>query len=190
MNPELCIETPRLWLRVPAVDQAAAVADFQRRNRAHFAPWEPPRSEAFYTEAFWIGQLALGRQACEDEYGLRLFLFPKDDPQRVVGFVSFSNVMRGPFQACFLGYGLDEQRVGQGLMAEALQASIDWVFSALKLHRIMANYLPANQRSARALEKLGFVVEGLAREYLYINGAWRDHVLTARTNRAAPPPEV
>jgi ribosomal-protein-alanine N-acetyltransferase len=31
------------------------------------------------------------------------------------------------------------------------------------------------------LQRLGFRVEGLARNYLYINGAWRDHVLTALT---------
>lgn len=36
--------------------------------------------------------------------------------------------------------------------------------------------------SARLLERLGFVKEGYAREYLHIDGAWRDHVLTARTN--------
>ena len=51
----------------------------------------------------------------------------------------------------------------------------------LRLHRVQANHLPENQRSARLLQRLGFRVEGLAREYLYINGAWRDHVLTALT---------
>ena len=188
MNPELCIATPRLWLSVPDVDYAAAVADFQRRNRIHFAPWDPPRAEAFFSEPHWREQLALSRSDCEAERSLRLFLRPKANPQRVIGFVHFSNILRGPFLACFLGYGLDQDCVGQGLMTEALSESIDWVFSQLALHRIMANYIPENHRSAAVLARLGFVIEGLAREYLYINGAWRDHVLTARINPKAPSP--
>jgi len=39
------------------------------------------------------------------------------------------------------------------------------------------------------LKRLGFVVEGHASEYLYVGGAWQDHVLTALTNRGAPVPE-
>jgi ribosomal-protein-alanine N-acetyltransferase len=30
------------------------------------------------------------------------------------------------------------------------------------------------------LRALGFTVEGYARDYLFIDGAWRDHVLTAK----------
>ena len=46
----------------------------------------------------------------------------------------------------------------------------------------MANYMPDNLRSAALLKRLGFEVEGLAKNYLYINGQWRDHVLTSLTN--------
>jgi ribosomal-protein-alanine N-acetyltransferase len=73
-------------------------------------------------------------------------------------------------------------------MHEALSAAIDHVFKALKLHRIMVNYMPANERSAALARKLGFVPEGIARDYLYIDGAWRDHVLTALVNPSAPKP--
>jgi ribosomal-protein-alanine N-acetyltransferase len=83
-----------------------------------------------------------------------------------------------------LGYAIDHAHEGQGLMQEALQATIEHVFSVLRLHRIQANYVPDNERSGRLLERLGFVREGLAKDYLFINGAWRDHVLTARVNRA------
>jgi len=44
--------------------------------------------------------------------------------------------------------------------------------------------VPHNARSGRLLERLGFVNEGLAKDYLFIDGAWRDHVLTARLNPA------
>ena len=66
-------------------------------------------------------------------------------------------------------------------MSEALRAATAHVFSAMELHRIEANYLPENLRSGRLLLRLGFEVQGYARRYLYIDGAWRDHVLTALT---------
>ena len=46
----------------------------------------------------------------------------------------------------------------------------------------MANYIPENERSGRLLARLGFTREGLAKDYLFIDGAWRDHVLTALAN--------
>jgi ribosomal-protein-alanine N-acetyltransferase len=48
----------------------------------------------------------------------------------------------------------------------------------------MANYVPTNERSGRLLRRLGFVVEGYARDYLFIGGRFQDHVLTALTNGA------
>jgi ribosomal-protein-alanine N-acetyltransferase len=52
----------------------------------------------------------------------------------------------------------------------------------LNLHRVMANYLPENERSARLLARLGFCIEGQANAYLQIAGAWRDHILTSLVN--------
>ena len=39
----------------------------------------------------------------------------------------------------------------------ALEASIAYVFDELGLHRVMANHLPTNERSARVLRAMGFV---------------------------------
>ena len=123
------------------------------------------------------------------DLSLRLALFRRGDPEGpVLGHVNFSQIVRGAAQSCFLGYSLDRRCVGRGIMTEALGAAIPLVFGQLKLHRIQANYVPTNERSGRVLRRLGFVVEGYARDYLFIGGAWRDHVLTARTNPDAPMP--
>lgn len=68
-------------------------------------------------------------------------------------------------------------------MHEALQRTISYVFEELRLHRIHANYIPNNVRSGRLLARLGFAIEGYAKDYLFINDAWRDHVLTSLTNQ-------
>ena len=172
--------TPRLRVRLGAPDDAAAVVAFFVRNRVRLAPTDPPRAEEFYTESYWRSYLARLRQEHIQDESLRLFLFwPSGE---VVGTIGFSQMYRGPFQACYVGYSVDGAFEGQGLMAEALRAAIAYVFEALNYHRIMANYLPDNERSARLLERLGFVVEGRASRYLLIHGEWRDHVLTALTN--------
>lgn len=44
--------------------------------------------------------------------------------------------------------------------------------------------MPANERSARLLARLGFERKGYARAYLKIAGRWEDHILTARINPA------
>ena len=59
-----------------------------------------------------------------------------------------------------------------------------FVFGTLRMHRIMANFRPENRRSRALLQRLGFTEEGFAKDYLFIDGAWRDHVLTALVNPA------
>jgi ribosomal-protein-alanine N-acetyltransferase len=79
-----------------------------------------------------------------------------------------------------LGYSIDAAHEGRGLMREALEAVLADAFGRLGLHRVQANVRPENARSLALLARLGFEREGLAREYLFIDGAWRDHVMTAR----------
>jgi ribosomal-protein-alanine N-acetyltransferase len=91
--------------------------------------------------------------------------------------------------ACTLGYSLAEEAQGKGLMHEALTVALRHTLENLKMHRVQANYMPINERSARLLRRLGFQVEGYARDYIFINGAWRDHILTSLINEAAVLPE-
>ena len=65
-----------------------------------------------------------------------------------------------------------------------LAAALPWVFAHLALHRVRAGYEPVNERSGRLLRRLGFVVEGYARDYIYTGGAWRDQILTSLVNPA------
>lgn len=89
----------------------------------------------------------------------------------ILALCCFINIVQGPFQACCLGYSLVQQHQGKGLMTEVLGAALDYVFNVLNLHRVMANYMPANMRSEALLNKLGFEREGLAKAYLKIAGS-------------------
>ncbi|PTU67547.1 alanine acetyltransferase [Chromobacterium sp. Panama] len=176
------LNTPRLLLLPAQPAQARAMLDFHVRNRQHFEPWDPKPGDMFFTELYWTMQLRQRARDWEEGRGGRFLLALHAEPERVIGSVGLSNISRGAFQSCHLGYGLDQHCQGQGLMREALEAVIRCAFDTLKLHRVQANYQPHNLRSAGLLKRLGFEIEGHAKNYLYLNGAWRDHVLSSRLN--------
>ena len=185
-RPALELVTERLLIQVPAVSAATQVAEYCRRNRDHLACWEPPRPDEYYTSRFWEKQIAASRAEFGQGHSARTVVFKRDPKARdqgrsgrVIGVINLSQIVRGGFQAGIVGYSLDHAEQGQGLMSEGLLALIEYAFLDLGLHRVMANYRPENERSARVLDRLGFDREGYAKEYLYIDGAWRDHVLTS-----------
>lgn len=175
--PELV--TPRLRLRHAGPGMAAALAHFMVRNEAHFKRWDPPRAAEVGTAAHWRAQVNTAVREFRAGSALRWVLFDRNGGSRapVLGRVNFTQIFLGPFQSCVLGYQLDVDAEGKGLMHEALEAALRDLFTVRGLHRVQAAYLPENVRSERLLQRLGFTSIGLARRYLFINGAWRDHML-------------
>lgn len=189
--PRRVIETARLVLRAPHPAQAEELLACHLRNRAHLARWSPPSGPRFFELDTQRAVLEADAQAFNDGTAYRYWLtMPASHGDAVLGSVRFSQVARGPFQNAMLGYSLDAALEGRGLMAEALAAAVAEMFSPrVNLHRVQASYRIENQRSGATLQRLGFRVEGQAKDYLFIDGAWRDHVVTALTNPhfIAPP---
>ncbi|GLQ90381.1 GNAT family N-acetyltransferase [Dyella flagellata] len=174
------LETPRARIRVAEVTDASKLLRYRVQNRAHLSAWEPLRETEYYTVEHCIRTIAESRQNARQDRGYPLMVFDRQE-QAIIGSFTFANIVRGAFQACHLGYGVAAHMQGQGLMREVLPVGIAWAFGELRLHRIMANYLPRNERSAKLLTSLGFEREGYAKRYLQIAGEWEDHVLTALT---------
>jgi ribosomal-protein-alanine N-acetyltransferase len=158
------------------------LAYFQR-NREHLAATSPTPPPDFYTAPHWRARLARADEGYRSDRLLHCFVFQEHESE-VIGVVNLSNFVRGAFQACHLGYSIDRVLEGNGKMSAAVRLVVDYAFGPLNLHRLMANYLPENQRSARLLARLGFRIEGSASAYLQIAGAWREHVLTSLVNDA------
>ncbi len=169
-------ETDRLLLKVLDPFQAGLTLDYYSRNRAFLEEWEPVREEAFYTLQKQRELLAQEQADFESGRLFRAWIFKKEEEDRAIGMFGFSNIVRGAFLSCFLGYKLDGQETCKGYMTEALQRGIAMMFEDYGLHRIEANIMPKNKASLRVVEKLGFCNEGLSRQYLKINGVWEDHI--------------
>ena len=176
------LETERLVLWMPDSKSASAVADYYRRNAEFLSPWDPPRPQGFVTESYWRDRLRRNAADFVQGCSVRVMVREKQDPRTVYGSINLTNIIRGAMFAGTLGYALDRSREGRGYMTEALAEFVRFSFHDLGLRRLMAGFRPENTKSARVLEKLGFLREGYAKEYLFIDGAWRDHVLCSVTN--------
>lgn len=175
------IETERTRLIVLGIEHAPLLLDYYERNRDHLQPWEPLRAPEFFTLESMRAGIEDDRTKYHNGSGVPLSAIEKDTGRMIAG-CNLANIIRGVFQSCTLGYAISHDREGQGLMYEIASAGVDYAFNELRLHRIMANYIPHNTRSERLLQRLGFEREGYAKEYLKIAGRWEDHVLTARIN--------
>ncbi len=152
------LRTERLVLRLPMESDVASILQFFLENEARFAPTDPPKLKGFNSESFWRNHVIKAHSEFYNDQALRLLIFKGPENGPIVGRINFTQMFRGPFQACNLGYAIDGKCEGQGFMAEALRSAIAYVFDALNFHRIMVNHLPENERSARLLNRLGFVI--------------------------------
>ncbi len=88
---------------------------------------------------------------------------------QVIGSVCFSNILKGAFCSCMIGYKLGEEYCGKGYMQEALTKLIPIVCSGLSIRR-----------------RLHFIKEGYLHSFAQINGVWEDHILYSYINPVLP----
>jgi ribosomal-protein-alanine N-acetyltransferase len=140
-------------------------------NREFMAPFDPVRPEEFFT-------LEAQTEIARNAEGQRFAIL---DDGELAGVIALSNVVYETFRSANLGYWVDARRNGRGLATRAVAALVEHAFRTLGLHRLEAGTLVDNVASQRVLEKNRFELIGLARNYLHIAGAWRDHLLFQRT---------
>ena len=166
-------------VRLIAVEDAEPLADLVRVNREFLAPWEPIRPAEYFTAD---GQRRAIDEALEHFERGTLVPFVIVDHNMIVGRVTLSNVVRGPFQSCNLGYWVGSAHNGRGFATNAVRDIMTVAFSDLELHRIEAGTLLHNIASQRVLERNGFARFGLAPAYLNIAGSWQDHAMYQALN--------
>jgi ribosomal-protein-alanine N-acetyltransferase len=160
--------------RLLTAADAPILAALLAANREFLAPWDPVREDSYYTAD---GQReGIGAALDQHERGTTI---PHAivDGERIVGRITLSNVVRGPFQSGNLGYWVNAADNGRGVATAAVAAIARLAFGEWRLHRIEAGTLLHNAGSQRVLERNGFVRFGMAPRYLRIAGRWQDHYL-------------
>lgn len=180
----MVIQTQRLLLQSPHEVLAGDVLAYYVGIAEFRKEFSPDREHSFYTEEYQKQMLRNQKEYWEADRGYRFYIRLRQVQSPIIGTIALNNVVRGAFQSCFLGYSLDEEHGNQGYMTEAVKEVAAFAFQELGLHRIEGNVVPRNAPSRAVLEKCGFVMEGLSRKYLKINGVWEDHLHYVRLNEA------
>lgn len=178
----LIYETKRLTLKVLKPRDAAKVLDYYNRNKEFLREWEPKKTNSFYTISYQRNSIKQDLISLKFDNSVRFWISTKDDPNKLIGSICFSNIIMGNFKSCFLGYKLDEDEINKGYMTEAIKKGAEIMFNDFGLHRIEVNIIPRNSRSLRVAEKLGLEKEGYSKRYLEIDGVWEDHIHFAMYN--------
>ncbi|MBH5337728.1 GNAT family N-acetyltransferase [Streptomyces pactum] len=93
----------------------------------------------------------------------------------IAGFVNINNIVRHGFQCGAVGYGAYAPHAGRGHMSDGFGLVLRYAFGPLGLHRLEANIQPGNDASIGLVQRHGFRLEGFSPDFLFIDGAWRDH---------------
>lgn len=168
-------ESKRLILQVLDNTAAVPVLNFYSEGRQTFEPVEADKNPNFYTLDYQSACLYAEYSAFMHGTYMRYFWKLKDAPDTIIGTASFSNIQRGVYNSCTIGYKLLPQFWHNGYAIEAISRLIEAIFTDGNLHRIDAYTLPDNFRSMSLLTRLGFEYEGLSRSLVYMRGRYRDH---------------
>ena len=166
----------RIHLRPPKRRDAVKWQKLRLESKKFLVPWEPS------WDAFSCSRRAYMRFLKNSNYLANMdkaysFLIFKNDDKSLLGGINLGNVRRGVSQSLTIGYWIGHKYTRKGYMFEALGILIPSVFVDLRINRIEAATLEENKASRQLLKKIGFKKEGLMRDYLKINGEWRNHIM-------------
>lgn len=169
-------ETERLILMVGDESLAPLVLDYVSRNREDFGRFDRTTPEEFYTLDYQRKMLSAEQKLVLRSSGIRYYMFLKEQPDFIVGNVSFAYLTEESGHRCSIGYRTDAEHRCRGYAYEAASFLIPIISAEYHIKRIEADILPENEASLALIKKLGFEYEGVARGSHEIAGVERDHL--------------
>lgn len=163
--------TEDLVLRHPTLDDVAALARFERENRAQFEQWITARGQYGYVETAVRNSILAAMQARERDQAYSWLVW---QGECIAGRVNLTAVTRAYFNRAVLGYRIGQAFQGRGIATKAIGQVLEIAFDTLGLWRIEANVRAGNLASVRVLERNGFKAYGHSRDSFHLAGRWFD----------------
>lgn len=168
LEPFPQLVTERLVLRKPSLDDCNAV--FKIRSDEKVMQYiGRPLMKSIQDGKEWL-QNILDTMARHEAINWAITL--KNDPV-LIGTIGFWRIQPEHFRG-EIGYVLDPEYQGLGIMHEAFEPVLNYGFQNMHLHSIEAQVHPDNLSSVRVLERNGFIREGYFRENFYFEGTFTD----------------
>lgn len=177
----LCVPAGVVTLRPVRRRDARAWSALRLFERDHLEPWEPTVEGRWHennSPRAWPPIHAQLRRYARAGATLPAAI---ELDGRFCGQITVGGIVRGALHSGWIGYWVGRPFVGGGVATAALALGVDHALGPGALHRVDATVRPENTASRVVLERCGFREEGLLRRYLHVDGAWRDHLLVART---------
>src|SRR4030095_2177415 len=102
-------------------DDGNAFYDFLMKNYEFFKAWSPEYPERYETLEHHREKSESTEKETAEGKMIKFCLFKKEDPNKIIGSVSLSNIIRGPFLSCFLGYRVDEEEIPRDTLPKPLK---------------------------------------------------------------------
>lgn len=163
------MQTSRLLLRQMTLTDAPSLQQL-RSNEEVMRYINRPLTKTIEEAEGWI---RIVTEALENNNGITWCICLKDAPAVHVGSIGLWRLEKENYRA-EIGYMLEPELQGKGIMYEAIKEVLDYGFKVLKLHSVEAHIDPRNVASAALLRKAGFIQEGYFRENCFYNGAFSD----------------
>lgn len=97
----------------------------------------------------------------------------------VCGVISF-NQIEPTNKAAYIGYWLDHDLQGQGIVSQALQAMMEHYAGDGSVRRFVIKCIVENRASNQVAQRNGFTLEGRLKQAEYLNGQFHDQNIYAR----------
>jgi len=162
------LQTPRLRLdRICEADLPRLL--YLRNNPQTMRYIDRPVAETIEDAKVLWQQMETG---IENKQALSWGLYVKGSTE-LIGFIGYWRAETENFRS-EIGYMIAPEFEGKGLMSEALLAALQYGFGEMKLHSVVADINPSNERSKSLLLKFHFQREAYFRENIFYNGAFID----------------
>lgn len=170
---KITISGVNVQLKILTPENSQEILNYYIKNKEYLSPYEPTREDEFYTLKFQRDILIESYKQYLNGETVNFGIYNND---KFIGKIQLSNIVLGIFRSCFVGYSIDKDEQNKGYMKEALRSAIKYAFNELDLHRIEASALADNKKSQSVLKACDFKELGINKNYLFINGKWRDHI--------------
>lgn len=150
------LETPRLILREIKLGDAAAFSKYNERLEFYRYITKQPDQE---TTRVLVERNVARNKALPRRHWY--FSILKKETKFLIGDIVIAAHEKHPESLASIGYGMNPDFWGQGLMTEALQAVTEFGHNVLGFHRISTGADLGNVGSWRVMEKCGYVRESV-----------------------------